>query len=250
MMDIVYSGICDIGLKRKVNQDSLLMAESRGQGMYLFAVADGMGGHSDGELASKAFTDGLRAWADAFQAEHYNKNFRNMMTSLQNKIEEVNKKIYMEYNQSQVCGTTCVVLLLYQGTYGVISAGDSRIYLRRGWSTVSLMMDDVWENQRDVQRALTAKQIQNHPNYGKLVNAIGTDREVSLSVRTDTLKKGDAFLLCSDGLYKYCPEKYFKRVLRGTVRENVKENVRNLVEKTHEQGAGDNVSVILVKCCT
>ncbi len=248
MMEIVYSGICDIGLKRKVNQDSLLTAAKHGEDMYLFAVADGMGGHADGELASRALTEGMRIWADAFSAMQFDKDFRNMMISLQNKIEEINRKIYTEYNRSQVCGSTCMVLFIYRESYGVLSAGDSRLYLHRGFKTVSVMTDDVWENQSAVWENLTGKQIRSHPNYGKLVNAVGTQRNVSLSVKTDILKRGDTFLLCSDGLYKYCPEKYLKRILRGAAKDNVEGSVRELLEKVYEQGAGDNVSVILVKC--
>lgn len=247
-MEIAYFGICDIGLKRKVNQDSLLTADRREEEMYLFVVADGMGGHSDGELASKALTEGMRTWADAFSVKKYDGNFRNMMLSLQNRIEEINRKIYIEYNQSQICGSTCVVLLLFRNIYGVISAGDSRLYLHRGFKTTSVTTDDVWENQSSVQETLTRKQICSHPNYGKLTNSIGTSEEVFLSVKTDHVKRGDVFLLCSDGLYKYCSEKYLKKVLRSVSEENVEAGVRELVDKTHKQGAGDNVSVILVKC--
>ncbi len=249
-MQIGYFGICDKGLKREVNQDSLLMAARREQGMYLFAVADGMGGHADGELASRALTEGLKAWADGFRPELFGGNFRNMTISLQNRIEEINRKIYMEYNRSQVCGSTCVALFIYGDAYGVFSAGDSRIYLHRGFKTVSLMTDDVWENQVSVQEALTGKQIKNHPNFGKLVNAVGTGKEVSLSVRTDLLKKGDAFLLCSDGLYRYCPEKYLKKTLRGLAKGNLQESAKELLAKAYGQGAGDNVSVVLVKCAS
>lgn len=157
IMEINYTGICDVGLKRKINQDSLLMAAHREQGMYLFAVADGMGGHADGELASRALTEGLAAWADDFRPELFGGDFRSMTASLQNRLQAINRKIYTEYNKAQVCGSTCVVLFIYGGVYGVLSAGDSRIYLCRGFKTASLMTDDVWENQRAVREAFTGE---------------------------------------------------------------------------------------------
>ena len=246
-MAVFHYGICDIGLKRKINQDSLFMYANREEDVNVFVVADGMGGHENGELASKAITDGIRQWIDGFHEKQFDGNFYEMLNSLQDKIREINRFIFKEYNQSGVCGSTLVLLFIYQNMYAVISAGDSRIYLNRGSQTKSVMVDDVWENQEELRKALTQKQIRNHPNCGKPINSIGTREVVSLSVKTDRLQDKDAFLLCSDGLYKYCPEKYYKKVLKSLNKDNLADSALVLYDQTYENGAKDNLSLILVK---
>ena len=132
-MQMDYFGICDKGLKRQINQDSLLMAARREQGMYLFAVADGMGGHADGELASRALTEGLKAWADGFRPELFGGNFRNMTVSLQNRIEEINRNTtgrrYVVLPASRCLFTGTLTGFFRPGTAGFTSTGDLRRYL-------------------------------------------------------------------------------------------------------------------------
>lgn len=247
-MKIFYSGVCDKGAKRKINQDSIWMSSNQDNTMNLFVVADGMGGHFKGEYASQAIVEGLGKWAEAFYPEDYDKKFKKMMISLQNKILEVNKQIYQNYNQSQVCGCTCVVLFRYEDTYGIISVGDSRIYKKRGWKVQLLTKDDVWENQAKIRDRFSLKEIKEHPNFGKLLCAVGTSEDISLSVQTDILKKGDSFLLCSDGLYKYCDEKRFVKILKRTNVDNINISVKKLLKAVYDEGAGDNISIILIRC--
>lgn len=225
------------------------MYADRKEDINVFVVADGMGGHENGELASKAITNGIRQWADAFYEKRFNGNFQEMLNSLQDKIREINLFIYKEYNRSTVCGSTLVLLFIYKDIYAVISAGDSRIYLNRNSQIKSIMMDDVWENQTELLEVLTQKQIRNHPNCGKLVNSIGTNENVSLSVKVDKLYDGDAFLLCSDGLYKYCQKRYYKKILKSLGRDNLADSALKLFNQTYKNGAKDNLSLILVKYC-
>lgn len=247
-MKVVYHGICDIGLKRTVNQDSILTYGSTQKEMYVFVVADGMGGHSDGELASGAITGGIGEWCKSFQPESVACDFQHIVMALQNKIKEINRHIYQQLNHSQICGSTCVVFLVYRNCYAIFSVGDSRIYQKRGFRVCSVMVDDVWENQRRVRENLSKKQREQHPDYGKLVMAMGVEEEVSISRKTDVLKAGDSFLLCSDGLYKYCSEKEIKKALKKVSEQNIPLLTNHLLEQTHAQGAKDNVSIILAKC--
>ncbi|MBQ9991565.1 MAG: serine/threonine-protein phosphatase [Lachnospiraceae bacterium] len=246
-MKIVYSGSCDPGLKREVNQDSIVMFFEPKNQVALFAVADGMGGHSHGEQASHWISSGLKKWMDVFSPERYECSFAKMMRALQDKLEELNKEIFFQYNQNQVCGTTCVLLFIYRDSYGVINVGDSRAYHKQGRKVRVLTVDDVWENQRSIREHFSEREIAVHPNRGKLVQAMGTKEKIALSVKTDSLHQEEVFLLCSDGLYKYCPEKYYKKTVKGLSEKNMEEAAKKLMAKVYENGAGDNASFILIK---
>ena len=247
-MRIIYSGICDIGLKREKNQDSIYTYSGKNNDISLFVVADGMGGYASGELASQAITYKLSQWIDRFSIELYDGNFSKMMESLENKLEEINREIFFNYNQNQICGSTCILLFIYKEYYGIINIGDSRIYKKEGWKIRSIMKDDVWENSPDVQQKLSKREIINHNNYGKLLQSVGTKEHLVLTSKTDVLKQGDTFLMCSDGLYKMCSERILARILRGVSEKNADDSVKKMLEESYKAGAPDNVSIIVVKC--
>lgn len=247
-MKLIYSGICDIGLKREENQDSICMYSGKNNEMSLFVVADGMGGHAEGEIASRTITDRLMEWSHRFVPDVFDGKFSKMMKSLENKIEEISREIYHNFNQTQICGSTCVLLFIYKEHYGIINIGDSRIYKKERWKIKSIMKDDVWENRADIKESMSQRDITNHVNYGKLLQAVGTKENILLSCKTDLLKSGDCFLLCSDGLYKFCTEKEMYRILKGVSESNIDESVKRILAKCYEAGAKDNISIIVVKC--
>ncbi len=247
-MKIIYSGISDVGLKRKINQDAIFFSTDREKKLYLFVVADGMGGHFNGEAASQTIVAGMRKWLDDLSKDHYDaKEFSEIMVSLRNKMEQINNEIYSKYNQQQVCGSTCVILVIYQNMYGVISVGDSRVYLKRGLKVKSLMEDDVWENQIAIRENMDIGTIKKHPNYGKLVYAVGPNKDVSISVKTDNLRPRDTFLLCSDGLYKYCEFRRIRKAMVSVKQSNLEKQLLGLVEDVYKRGAKDNISIIILK---
>lgn len=247
-MRIVYSGICDIGLKRENNQDSIFTYSGKDKDVSLFVVADGMGGYSSGELASQMITNKLSQWVEHFSIELYDGNFLKMMESLEHKLEEINSEIFFRYNQEQICGSTCILLFIYKEYYGIINIGDSRIYKKEGWKIKSLMKDDVWENSPDIQERFSKREIINHPNYGKLLQSVGTKENLALASKTDILRQGDTFLLCSDGLYKMCSEKKLAGMLQFVSESEVEKCVKKMLSACYKAGAGDNVSIIVVKC--
>lgn len=247
-MNIIQSGLTDVGQKRSINQDSILTLISENRKTCLSLVADGMGGHTDGEIASGIIKECLIRWWDSFDASKYENNILNMLSSLQDVISAANNKIFDELNKGKISGSTCILLFIHNEQYGAINAGDSHIYMRRGFSIESIMVDDVWENQSIVKESYTKKQIAEHPNCGKLVNAIGTSDKLMVSSKTGLLKTNDTFIICSDGLYKYCPFKHIKKALWLVNKNNIDKYVNYLKRKTYDAGAKDNISIIIVKC--
>lgn len=251
-MKTEFSGVCDIGKIREVNQDAIFM--DAGEDAALFAVADGMGGHFHGEAASGIVVGELRRWWEEFQADSYRKEQAGetgrVLLSLQQRLELANRTIYRQYNSdTQICGSTVAVLFIYRDSYCVLSSGDSRIYYANGLRWKQLTCDDVWENQPGVIEQYRPAELRRNANYGKLVHAIGTAKEAVFSGKTDILKDDDRFLLCSDGLYKMCREKELKKIVRSYKgNKNGTRLLGQMMDQVYEKGARDNISCILV-CC-
>lgn len=244
-MTISYSGICDIGCIRKVNQDSILMMSDNSIGRHLFVVSDGMGGHADGEYASKAVVDGLNEW----WIDNSNKldlEFYRLVESLQGVLKSISHDIYSKYKNISICGATCILLLIDGDKFAIVSSGDSRIYMKKGPKITSVMKDDVWENQSFIRDNMSDKMIKENSNYGKLVSAIGALECVRLNVKCDEIDKVAAFMLCSDGLYKYCSKYSIMRAISKANSKNIHSVTQKLIKKVYSNGGKDNVSVIMV----
>lgn len=238
-----YARVCDIGKVRSMNQDAVFAANKGHTG--LFVVADGMGGHSRGERASRHIIKKIEEWWENFCPEHYDDDFKMIMRAVQKVAEQANREIYQNYNRNDICGSTMVLLLIYKEVYGLLYAGDSRIYLYHRRKLRQLTMDEVWENQSGL--TLAEKEARWERCHGKLYNAVGISGTMQCNITTNELKPGMVFLLCSDGLYKYCSEKYLKKCLKKVGKESIPEIITGaMLEKVYEQGAGDNVSIIVV----
>ena len=170
-MQIKFDGISEIGLERQMNQDAIGMFQ-KGD-MILLVLADGMGGHEQGECASAAIVEAMEQWQDTFQEENYQKKFGRMLNELVKTVQNVNQYIFETYNQNQITGATLLVLFIYKEEYAVLSIGDSRVYLKEGFRFQMITEDDVWENQPEISCHYTKEEINQHPNKGKLMHACG-----------------------------------------------------------------------------
>lgn len=239
-----YVGISETGLVREMNQDAILMHTNACTG--LFAVADGMGGHSHGEWASRCIIMELETWWKRFQAISYDNDFKKMTLSIRQAVEQANRGIYTNYNQIEICGSTIALLFIYRNQYCILYAGDSRVYQYQENRLKLLTIDETWENQAGLSPQ-ERKNILN-PNYGKLINAIGTRKTMRCRILTGRRAGKNSFLLCTDGLYKFCPDKdikyYLKKSQKSDNLENICYQIRDVV---YQNGAGDNVSYIIVR---
>ena len=247
VMDMNYEivGLSDIGLKRKMNQDAVFW--SKNEDMAICVVADGMGGHNSGEVASNVIKQAVSRCWDIFKISMNSLNLHSMITTLKRELEKENSVLYQEYCEKGICGSTFVILMCFKGQFGILSAGDSRIYLKRGFSFMQITEDEVWENQAylsDTERA-----DMKHPNRGKLVNAFGSKSELQMRVKMSVLENKDTFLLCSDGLYKMCSERKISAAMKKARKggDNMKSALIELRNETEESGATDNFSIVLLK---
>lgn len=243
-MHLEYAGRSDIGKVRKINQDALGIFQKEDAG--LFVVADGMGGYAHGEKASQKVIEELSNWWNSFSPVLFGYEFQRMMSSIEQVIEYANEIINAQCNQDEICGTTVVVLFIYQDYYGILYAGDSRCYMAQGRKWETLTVDDVWENQSFISKQ--ERMMLDHPNRGKLVNAIGVHKNVSCRMITNVLAKDTVFLLCSDGLYKFCHDKNLRNCARKCKdKERMEHEVAALINTVYDNEAKDNITVILVR---
>lgn len=235
-MEISYSSLSEIGKSRKINQDALFAYT--GNGFGLFIVADGMGGLSEGERASREIVDSYQAWIERYEKEAEDMDPGTILAELRTVLSQANDRINNETKSGQTCGSTAVVLFLRKDFYAIISVGDSRIYEieKRVFYTKlrQLTIDDVWKYEGD--------------NTGKLTNAVGINSRLKCHAQSDTLKKNNLFLLCSDGIYRYCQEKDMVNSVIKYMPKDLESAVNEIKRIVYQNGAGDNLSLILVYC--
>lgn len=237
-MKLSYAGCSRRGSVRSINEDAYLMRVTDQAGLFL--VADGIGGKAHGEVVSGMLRDGYAQWwNDRLTDLNRNLDFQSAIGEIKQVLFDVNRRVVTRFGEF-FSGSTLVLAFLFHGQCLMLSAGDSRIYRARGLSFQQMTVDDVYENSLDSTAEFEASSV------GKLLGAVGIRSTPEFSLRTVPLRKGDQFLLCSDGVYRYISaRKLQSRVLfhrndsRGVV-----ENISRIVEAN---GAGDNYSMIYVK---
>jgi protein phosphatase len=245
-LSIEYSGSSDIGLVRSENQDSFgkypigVMDIYSGKGQ-LFIIADGMGGHAGGKIAS-------RLAVDTISKVYFSAEDLNTSEAVRNAIDQANKRIYWESENSDYnlagMGTTCSVLVLKANKAVIGHVGDSRIYRIEDNNIEQLTEDHTQVNEMLKQGILSVKEAENYPLKTVLARAVGTDKQVKPDIIPDLLvKEGQSYILCTDGLGKVNP----KEILEIVSSNSAAEASEKLVKIANERGGNDNVTVLVLK---
>lgn len=244
-MELFFSTLSDAGNVRQNNEDSLY-AGKIGDDEYLFIVADGMGGHRAGEVASrKAVTVVVR------QLEKGpGKNIPESLNKIALKANETLMKEGKKIHAKNGMGTTLSVLYINQGLAYVAHVGDSRIYRytpskNKKTHTLAQLTDDHSFVGRLLKDGfLTEEEARNHPRRNVLYQSIGLKKQITVQVNDPVpVKEGEKYLLCSDGLYSVVTEAEIGGFLTGRTTGAA---ARLLVEKANENGGPDNITVIVV----
>ena len=251
-MDLQYWAGTDVGRKRADNEDNYLIDKD----LRLFVVADGMGGHASGEIASAmavhtvrevvaAERDILEAYDDADPRCHV-----EVCTLLEYAVHRACLAIFQKAAvepEKRGMGTTIVVLFIIGARGFIAYVGDSRIYLLRGGVVYQLTEDHSLRNELIRMGKISEDEFESSP-YAKLKNAMTRAVGVYESVEVDTLDfdiiAGDAFLLCSDGLYEYLHENDIANTIGLP---EVQEIPGQLIEIANTRGGKDNISAIVVQ---
>jgi protein phosphatase len=229
----------DVGRRRRANEDCYAIVAELGY----FVVADGMGGHKAGQLASR-----LGAEAAVAALETLEGSAATLTEKLRCTIAAANREIYVaaqtkpEYSGM---GTTLVSLLAVEGRVALAHVGDSRAYLIRGGRIRQLTDDHSVVGELVRRREITELAAREHPHRHVLTRAIGVRREVAPDLAELTSSLGDLFVLCSDGLTGLVHDEEIAEA--ANAHTDLDTICAELVDLANERGGEDNITVVLVR---
>lgn len=228
-MRITAAAATDIGRVREGNEDAFL------NDAPLFAVADGMGGHQGGEVASRLALETLEVL------------FKHGRGTLADQVREANRAVFERSGRDAAVagmGTTLTAAVAEAGRLRLAHVGDSRAYLLRD-GELRMLTEDHTLVQRMVERGeITEQEADVHPHRSVLTRALGTEPEVQIDEGVLDAQDGDRILLCSDGLTGMVPDERIERILRDAAEP--RDAVKELVRAANAAGGVDNITVLVL----
>ena len=226
-----------IGLVRQGNEDSGFVSPQ------LIAVADGMGGHAAGEVASRIAVEVLQALAPTLVSTDLDEDsVEDLLMHSLHSIDSEISAVTDEEIEKRGMGTTLTALLIRGNYISLLHVGDSRCYRLRGNTLEQLSNDHTVIQELLDQGAISVAEAAEHPQRSMLTQALRGDGDVTPVLQMYEIKKGDRYLLCSDGLSGVLTDKEIKIGLKKTDKD---EAVKFLVDATYVNGAPDNVTVLI-----
>jgi serine/threonine protein phosphatase PrpC len=245
LADLQIGQASDVGQVRSLNQDCVSCfvpedeVQCRDKGA-LFLVADGMGGHNAGEVASQEAVARV-------QESYYADATHDVGASLRHAFEGANQALgeLAEADPAKAgMGTTLVAAAIRDGRATVANVGDSRAYLLRGKRFTQLTVDHSWVAEQVHAGELTREQAKRHPHRNLITRALGSKPEVKVHLFEIDLHKGDVLLLCTDGLSGPVSEQKMAQALSAASPQDAADD---LVAQANERGGADNISVVIVQ---
>ena len=243
-MGIVCAGATDIGRKRKSNQDSICLDHAH----HFFAVADGMGGHNGGDIASQL---SVKVMPEFFK----NNSGLEPQTLMKNMIQEVNASIMKKAEENPELhgmGTT-VSAVLFAGPQLVIgNVGDSRVYMINNHHIYQMTRDHSFVQEKLNMGIYTREEAVKDPQKNVLVRSVGFEPDVQVDVFQYRICKNDIFLICSDGLHGKVSDGDILHIVQRNISDpsrcqmaDVEKTVKELIQQANDNGGQDNISVII-----
>ncbi len=234
------AGKSDIGRVREVNEDRILLLDPAGRGMAVYAVADGLGGHAGGDVASTLAVETLRTELPALLAQRV-----PAREALPEALRRANAGIYAASQGTDRAGmaTTCTAVLVDGGEGVVAHVGDSRAYLLRGQAVRQLTTDHSLAGE--LARRGAPVEVEAHAQRHVLTRALGTTRDVEIDCVAEPLRAGDVLVLTTDGLHNAVPPEEIGAVVRAAA--DLEDACRMLVGLANARGGVDNASAIVIR---
>lgn len=237
--------LTDVGRKRPHNEDNMAYVIPKDSQVMmkkgaLFIVADGMGGHAAGEVASEIAVDTV-------SYAYYQEDGDDIAASLVHAIKRANTLIHQRAAENMLrsgMGTTCVAGVLRGGVAYIANVGDSRTYLVRHGQVRQVSQDHSWVAEQVRAGLLTEEQARSHAQRNVITRCLGTQADVEVDIFAEPLEEGDSFVLCSDGLSGFVSDDDLRAIVNQYVPQ---ESVYHLVERANENGGPDNITAIVVR---
>jgi protein phosphatase len=248
---VLAAGETNVGMKRNHNEDNFAVLEDE----KLYVVADGMGGHASGEVASQMAIDTLRDFFKATSADPegtwpykmdkargYEEN--RLITG----VKLANLRIFesaQRDSKQRGMGTTIVAILVVDDGVLVGHVGDSRVYRWRDNKLDQLTEDHSLLNDYIKMKRLSEEEIANFPHKNVIVRALGMKETVKVDTRLDVPQPGDLYLLCSDGLSGPVTDEEIREL--AISKPDLKQAASALIDRANQNGGPDNVTVVLLR---
>lgn len=244
-LDLAAAKLTDVGRKRPHNEDYVEYyappdPQQRARKGVIYLVADGMGGHQAGEVASQGAVDSVIA-------QYYSDPDPDVGASLVRAIRVANKQIHSQAQadpSKSGMGTTLVAAVVRGRHVYVANVGDSRAYLINRTSITQITEDHSWVEEQVRAGLLTAEQARKHPQRNLVTRALGSKPAVEVDLFEGEISTGDVLLLCSDGLTGRVGDQEIATVVREHLPA---EAARLLVAQANERGGNDNITVLIVR---
>jgi len=248
-------GLSDTGCVRPANEDRILLDER----LALFALADGMGGHSYGEVAAELALATIRLYVESSHGRPdvtwpfgYHPDLTFDQNRLMTAVRLANRRVWERSEGSAEyagMGTTVAAVLITGDKAAIASVGDSRVYLLRGGVLQPLTYDDTWVGAMVRQGTLRPSEVALHPMRNVLTQAAGAREEIDVQILEHALAGGDVLLLSSDGLHGQVEEETIRSILARAASgaSGLERPASLLIQAARNRGAPDNVSCILLR---
>lgn len=234
----------DIGKARNMNEDFFYISKDT-EPLKLYILADGMGGYSGGEIASKLATISVKSYIESnFNNIDYTKK-EELLKLIKNAIEYANMVVYEKAKENEELtnmGTTLEVCIIYNNKAFIGHIGDSRIYRIRKDIIRKITQDHSYVQKLVKDGTITKEEAVNHPKKNMLIKALGCTPFVEPDIMVKGFLKDDIIVICSDGLTNMISEEE----IYATVNKNVDSASDELVNNANERGGYDNITVIII----
>jgi len=252
-MKIRYAAKTDVGMKRTHNEDYFSLIEDE----QLFIVADGMGGHASGEVASKMAADTLSEFYTRTKDEDATWPYKmdRALSYVENRlvcgVKLANWRIYesaVKDPRLKGMGTTLVSTLISGDKVYFAHVGDSRCYRIRGDVIKQVTRDhSLLEDYKEAKPDMSEEEQRNFPHKNVITRALGMRDTVQVDIKHDSIEDGDTFLLCCDGLSGMLEDNKMLELVKACG-EDLEKAVAQLVDQANRNGGVDNITVILLHC--
>jgi len=249
--NIEIFGLTDVGLIREQNEDAI----GSNQDLGIVVLADGMGGHRGGEVASaitvNTILDTLARRLKTINSGGVDEatGYRIESMAVHDAVIEANENVFAsssENEQYQGMGTTVVALLFYDGHFTVAHVGDSRLYRFRDGRLEQITRDHSLTQELVDRGFYTSEQARNSMNKNLVTRAIGVDESVEIDMLEDDVQAGDIYLLCSDGVTDMLEDEIISDTISSNS-EDLEKIASELVRLSNTSGGNDNISAILAR---
>src|SRR5687767_7437450 len=251
-MKIRYAAKTDVGMRRNHNEDYFSLIEDE----QLFIVADGMGGHASGEVASKLAAETVGEFYQRTKDEDATWPYKmdRSLSYIENRlvcgIKLANYRIFEAACRDlrfKGMGTTIVTALIQGDKIYIGHVGDSRCYRIRNGSITQITRDhSLLEDYKEAKPDMTEEEQRNFPHKNVITRALGMRDTVQVDIRAHQIKSGDVYLLCSDGLSGMVPDDQISQITGNA--KSLERAVAELVDAANRNGGTDNVTTLMLQC--